>query len=59
MTKDEVIEKECNRKFKIEENIYLSNREITLPVRMKTDKDDYIRSIITVSIVNRKDELFL
>ena len=57
--KDEITENECKRKFKMGENIYLSNREITLPVRMKTEKDDYIRRMITVSIVDREDELFL
>ena len=31
--KDEITERECNRKFKMGENIYLSNREITLPVK--------------------------
>ena len=41
------------------ENIYLSNRGITFPVRMKTENDDYIRRMITVSIVDREDELFL
>ena len=41
------------------ENIYLSNREITLPVRMKTENDDFIRKIITVCIVNREDEIVL
>ena len=54
--KEEITENECNRKFKIGENIYLSNREITLPVRMKTENDDCIRKMITVSIVNREDE---
>ena len=38
--KDEMTEKECNRKYKMGENVYLSNREITLPVRMKTENDD-------------------
>ena len=55
VNKDEIMEKECNRKFKMEENIYLSNREITLPVRMETDSDDYIREIVAVSIVDRED----
>ena len=31
---NEIIEKECNRRFKMGENIYLSFREILLPVRM-------------------------
>ena len=57
--KDEITENECKRKFKMGENIYLSNREIMLPVRMKTENDDYIRRMITVSIVDREDELFL
>ena len=57
--KDEITEKECNRKFEMGKNVYLSNREITLPVRMKTENDDYIRRMITVSIVDREDELFL
>ena len=37
----------------------MSNREITLPVRMKTENDDYIRKVVTVSILDREDELFL
>ena len=41
--KDEMTENEFKRKFKMGDNIYLSNREITLPVRMKTENDDYIR----------------
>ena len=56
---NEIIEKGCNRKFKMGENVYLSNREIALPVTMKTDRDDYIRKMITVSIVDRKNELML
>ena len=57
--KDEIMEKEFNRKFKMGENIYLSNREIMLPVRMRADKDDFIMKMVTVSIVDREDELFL
>ena len=34
--KDDITENECMRKFKMDENIHLSNREIRLPVRMKT-----------------------
>ena len=41
------------------ENIYLSNREITLPVRMRTDNDDFMMKMVTVSVVDREDELFL
>ena len=41
------------------ENIYLSNKEIMLPVRMKTDNDDFIMKMVTVSVVDREDELFL
>ena len=57
--KEEITENECKRKFRMGENIYSSKREIMLPVRMKTEKDDYIRRIITVSIVDREHELFL
>ena len=57
--KDEITEKECNRKFKMGENIYKSNRELTLPVRMRTDDDSFMRKMITISIVDRDDELFL
>ena len=49
-------EKVCNG---LGQNIYLSNREITLPVRMKTEKDDYIRRMTKVGFVEREDELFL
>ena len=58
VNKEEIIEKECKRKFRMGENIYLSKQEITLPVRMKTEKE-YIRKMITVSIINREDDLFL
>ena len=40
--KEETTENECKIKFRMGENVYLSKREITLPVRMKTEKDDYI-----------------
>ena len=50
---DVITQRESNRKFKLGENIYLSNREIMLPVRMKTENDDYIRKMVTVNIVNR------
>ncbi len=56
--KGEITGNECKRKFRMGENIYLSRREITLSVRMKTEKDDYIRRMITVSIVDREEELF-
>ena len=58
--KEETTENECRRKFRMGENVYLSNRAITLPVRMKTDNDDYTyKRMITVSIVDREDDLFL
>ena len=57
--KDEIIEKKCNRRFKMGENIYLSDKEITLLVRMKTDDHDFIMKMVTVSVVDREDELFL
>ena len=57
--KDDIIEKECNRRFKMGENIYLSDKEIMLPVRMKTDNDDFIMKMVTVGVIDREDELFL
>merc|ERR1712114_29241 len=54
-----IVENECKRKFRMGENVYMSKKEITLPVRMKTESDDYIRRMITVSIVEKDDELFL
>ena len=57
--KDEITEKECNRKFMMEKIIYKSNRELTLSVRMRTDDDGFMRKMIIVSIVDRDDELFL
>ena len=32
---------------------------MTIPIRMKTEGKDYIRKMITVSLVDRDDELFL
>ena len=40
------------------ENIYLSDKEITLPVRMKTD-NDFMMKMVTVSVVDSEDEIFL
>ena len=57
--KDEITENDCKRKFKMGDDSYLSNREKMLPVRIKTENDGYIRRMITVSIVDREDELFL
>ena len=53
--KNEITEKEFNRKFKMGKNIYLRDMEITLPGRMKTDNDDFIMKMVTVSVINRKD----
>ena len=41
------------------ENIYLSNKEISIPVRMKTEDDDFIMKTVTISMIDREDELFL
>merc|ERR1712002_653612 len=46
--KEEIVENECKRKFRMGENVYISKKEITLPVRMKTESDDYIRRMITM-----------
>ncbi len=59
VNKDEIKERESNRKFKMGENVYKSNRELTLPVRMRTDDDSFMRKMITISIVDRDNELFL
>merc|ERR1712089_90541 len=58
VNRDEITERECNRKFKMGENVYKSNRELTLPVRMRTDDDSFMRKMITISIVDRDDNLF-
>ncbi len=57
--KDEITGNECNRKFKMGENVYKSKRELTLPVRMRTDDDDFTKKMITISVVDRDDDLFL
>merc|ERR1712089_31736 len=57
--RNEIIERECNRKFKMGENVYKSTKELTLPVRMRTDDDSFIKKMITISVVNRDDDLFL
>merc|ERR1712138_17721 len=31
----------------------------TLPVRMRTDDDSFVKKMITISVVNRDDDLFL
>ena len=36
--KEETNENECKRKFRMGENVYLSNREITLPIRIENRK---------------------
>ena len=51
--KDKITEKKCNRRFKMGENIYLSDKEIMLPVRMKTYNHDFIMKMMTVSVVDR------
>ena len=57
--KEETTENKCKRMFRMGENVYLSKREIMLPVRMKTENNDFIRKIITMSILDREYELFL
>ena len=57
--RNEITERECNRKFKMGENVYKSTKELMLPVRMRTDDDSFIKKMITISVVNRDDDLFL
>merc|ERR1711881_5761 len=57
--RNEITERECNRKFKMGESVYKSTKELTLPVRMRTDDDSFVKKMITISVVNRDDDSFL
>ena len=40
---NEITEKVCNNKFNMGDNVYMSKKKIAIPVRMKTNGDDYVR----------------
>ena len=49
----------CNRKFCFGEKVYKSEREITMPVAIKSENGDHIKKMITISIIDREEDLFL
>ena len=56
-SKDEIIDKSFNRRFRMGENVLKSDKEITMPVVIEVRNGD--KKIITVSIIEREEDLFL
>ena len=56
-SKDEIIDKNFDRRFRMGENVLKSDKEITMPVVIEVRNGD--KKIITVSIIEREEDLFL
>ena len=59
VNKEEIEENNCNSRFTIGENVYISKKQVTFPIVIKMDIDDYIRRKVVANVKDKKDELFL
>ena len=56
---DDLEYKNCVRRFRLGKTLYISTLEVTFPVVMKVEEDDYIRKDITANIIDSDEVTFL
>ena len=59
MNSDEIEERSFNRRFKFGKKVYLSTKELMMPIFIKTGDKDYIKMIVVASVIAREEDLFL
>ena len=57
--KEDVKRKDFTRRFQMEKTVYLSKTEVTFPIIMKTENDDYVKKSIMANIINSDKVNFL
>ena len=55
----EIDEISFSRRFRLGEKVYVSKKEVTMPVVMKVGVDDYIKKKIVMNLINREGDFFL
>ena len=55
----DVKRKNCTRRFRMGKTVYLSKIEVTFPIVMRTENDDYVKKIVTANVINADDVNFL
>ena len=59
VNEDELEYKNCVRRFRFGENVYLSTKEVRFPIIVKIEDRDYIKRDVVANIVKKEEELFL
>ena len=52
---ENVKRKDCAKRFRMGKTVYLSKTEVTFPIVMKTENDDYVKKIVKANIIRTRD----
>ena len=50
--------KNCGRRFRFGENIYISMKEVKFPIVVKVEDGDFVKREVTTKFLEKKEELF-
>ena len=56
---ESVKRKSCARRFRMGKTVYLSKIEVTFPIVMKTENNDYIKKSVTENVIDSDEVNFL
>ena len=57
--KEEVKRKSCVRRFRLGKTLYISNVEVSFPVVMKMDRNDFIKRDVVANVIDSEEVTFL
>ena len=52
MDERDVKRKNCTRRFRKGKTVNLNKIEVTFPIVMRTENDDYVKKIVTANVIN-------
>ena len=55
----DIVKKGCARRFRLGKTLYVNNVEVTFPIVMKTDKNDFIKRNVVANVIDSKEVTFL
>ena len=56
---ENVKRKDCAKRFRIGKTVYLSKTEVTFPIVMKTENDDYVKKSVMANVIISDEVNFL
>ena len=56
---ESVKRKDCAKRFRMWKTLYLSKIEVTFPIVMKTENDDYIKNNVTANVIDSDEVNFI